>query len=90
MGLKGILSLLGKAREKVLPYSYPSKVQNRAKWMANSDKRRIYNESMAASRKEWMEQMKAHRKEVHARIKEIREEFKNNRDKVIDGNKPGE
>jgi hypothetical protein len=50
--LKGILSLLGKAREKGLPYSYPSKVQNRAKWMANSDKRRIYNESMAASRKE--------------------------------------
>ena len=34
--------------------------------------------------------MKAHQKEVHARIKEIREEFKNNRDKVIDGNDPGE
>jgi len=34
--------------------------------------------------------MKTHHKEVHARIKEIREEFKNNRDKVIDGNDPGE
>jgi len=52
MGLKGILSLLGKAREKVMPYSHPSKVQNRTKWMANSDKRRVYNESMEASKKE--------------------------------------
>ena len=45
---------------------------------------------MKASRKEWAEVMKAHQKEVHSRIKEIREEFKNSRDKVIDGNKPGE
>jgi hypothetical protein len=34
--------------------------------------------------------MKAHRVEVSKRIKEIRDEFKNNRDKVIDGNDPGE
>ena len=34
--------------------------------------------------------MKSHRVEVGKRIREIREEFKNNRDKVIDGNDPGE
>ena len=45
---------------------------------------------MAAGRKEWYEKMKAHRQEVGKRIKEIREEFKNNRAKVIDGNDPGE
>jgi len=33
--------------------------------------------------------MKAHRQEVGKRIKEIRLEFKNKRDKVLDGNKPG-
>ena len=45
---------------------------------------------MRASRKEWETAMKAHRVEVGKRIREIREEFKNNRDKVIEGNKPGE
>ncbi len=34
--------------------------------------------------------MKAHRQEVGKRIREIRLEFKNKRDKVLDGNKPGE
>ena len=32
--------------------------------------------------------MKAHREEIGKRIKEIREEFKNKRDEVIDGNDP--
>jgi hypothetical protein len=45
---------------------------------------------MTAGRKEWYEKMKTHREEVGKRIKEIRAEFKNNRDKVIDGNDPGE
>ena len=45
---------------------------------------------MSAGRKEWYEKMKTHRQEVSKRIKEIRKEFKNNRDKVIDGNDPGE
>ena len=57
---------------------------------ATDEEKKALREKMGASRKEWMEQMKAHHKEVHARIKEIREEFKNNRDKVIDGNDPGE
>ncbi len=35
-------------------------------------------------------ELKAHRVEVGKRMREIRLEFKNNRDKVIDGNKPGE
>ena len=47
-------------------------------------------DKLKASRKEWEVAMKAHRVEVGKRIKEIREEFKNNRDKVIEGNKPGE
>ena len=66
-------------------------VFDRAAWKdATDEEKKALREQMTASRKEWMEQMKAHHKEVHARIKEIREEFKNNRDKVIDGNDPGE
>ena len=57
---------------------------------ATGEEKKALREKLSASRKEWMEQMKAHQKEVHARIKEIREEFKNNRDKMIDGNDPGE
>jgi|TARA_Y100000296_G_scaffold78695_1_gene101785 predicted small metal-binding protein len=57
---------------------------------ASDEERKALREKLAASKTEWMQQVKAHRKEVHARIKEIREEFKNNRDKVIDGNEPGE
>ena len=41
-------------------------------------------------RKDWFEGMKGNREEVRTRIKEIRDEFKNKRDEVIDGNKPGE
>ena len=64
---------------------------DRDKWKdATDDEKKILREQMAASRKEWMETMKSHRTEVHARIKEIREEFKNKRDEVIDGNQPGE
>jgi hypothetical protein len=57
---------------------------------ATDDEKKALREQMAASRKGWMETMKSHRQEVHARIKEIREEFKNKRDEVIDGNKPEE
>ena len=62
---------------------------DRSKWMdATDDEKKALRDQMAASRKEWMETMKSHRQEVHARIKEIREEFKNKRDEVIDGNDP--
>ncbi len=57
---------------------------------ASDEEKKALREKLAASKKEWMEQMKAHRKEVGKRIAEIKEEFKNNRDKIIDGNKPGE
>ncbi len=64
---------------------------DRGAWKdATDDEKKALREQMSASRKGWMEQMKAHRKEVHSRIKEIREEFKNKRDEVIDGNKPGD
>ena len=45
---------------------------------------------MKEAHKDWAETTKKHRAEVRKRIEEIRKEFKNNRDKVIDGNKPGE
>ena len=57
---------------------------------ASDDEKKALREKMAAGRKEWYEKMKTHREEVGKRIKEIRAEFKNNRDKVIDGNDPGE
>ena len=57
---------------------------------ATDDEKKALREKMAAGRKEWYEKMKSHREEVGKRIKEIRAEFKNNRDKVIDGNDPGE
>jgi len=64
---------------------------DRSAWKdATDEEKKALREKMAASRKGWGEQMRANRKEIHARIKEIREEFKNNRDKVIDVNKPGE
>jgi len=40
-------------------------------------------------RTEWVESMKGNREEARARIKEIREEFKNKRDDVIDANDDG-
>jgi len=62
---------------------------DRGTWKdATDDEKKALREQMAASRKEWLETMKSHRQEVHARIKEIREEFKNKRDEVIDGNDP--
>jgi len=61
------------------------------KWKdATDNEKKALREKMAAGRKEWYEKMKTHHEEVGKRIKEIRAEFKNNRDKVIDGNKPGE
>jgi|TARA_R110000751_G_scaffold13113_3_gene44401 hypothetical protein len=56
---------------------------------ATDDEKKALREKMSAGRKEWYEKMKTHREEVGKRIKEIRAEFKNNRDKVIDGNDPG-
>ena len=49
---------------------------------------------MKSLRTDWFESMKGNREEVRERIKEIREEFKNKRDDVIDaneedGDKPG-
>ncbi len=55
---------------------------------ATDDEKKALREKMAAGRKEWYEKMKSHREEVSKRIKEIHKEFKNNRDKVIDGNDP--
>ena len=64
---------------------------DRGAWKdATDEEKKALREKISASRKGWMEQMKSHHKEVYARIKEIRKEFKNNRDKVIDGNDPGE
>ena len=57
---------------------------------ATDEEKAALRDKLRASRKEWEVAMKAHRVEVGKRIKEIREEFKNNRDKVIEGNKPGE
>ena len=59
---------------------------DRDKWKdAADDEKKALREKMAASRKDWMEKMKTHREEVSKRIKEIRKEFKNNRDKQLDG-----
>ena len=64
---------------------------DKSKFKAATDEQKAaLRAQMKASHKEWAEAMRAHQKEVHSRIKEIREEFKNNRDKVIDGNEPGE
>ena len=64
---------------------------NRKLWQdVTDDEKKALREKMTVGRKEWYEKMKTHRQEVSKRIKEIRKEFKNNRDKVIDGNDPGE
>ena len=64
---------------------------DRKQWKdATDEEKAILRDSMKSSRKEWEAAMKSHRVEVGKRIREIREEFKNNRDKVIDGNDPGE
>ena len=54
------------------------------------DEKAALREKMIAGRKEWHDKMKSHREEAGKRIKEIRKEFKNKRDKVIDGNDPGD
>ena len=64
---------------------------DRKQWKdATDEQKAALRDKMKASRKEFEAAMKAHRVEVSKRIKEIREEFKNNRDKVIDGNNPGD
>ena len=64
---------------------------DRKQWKdATDEEKAALRDKMRAARKNWDAAMKAHRVEVGKRIREIREEFKNNRDKVIDGNKPGE
>ena len=61
------------------------------KWKdATDDQKKALREKLTAGKKDWMDQMKAHRVEVRKRLEEIKKEFKNKRDKVIDGNKPGE
>jgi len=57
---------------------------------ATDEEKAALRDKVKASRKEWETAMKAHRQEVGKRIREIRLEFKNKRDKVLDGNKPGE
>ena len=57
---------------------------------ATDEEKAALRDKLRASRKEWETAMKSHRVEVGKRMREIREEFKNNRDKVIEGNKPGE
>ena len=64
---------------------------DRKQWKdATDEQKAALRDKVKANRKEWEAAMKAHRVEVGKRIREIREEFKNNRDKVIDGNDPGE
>ncbi len=61
------------------------------KWKdATDDQKKALREKLAAGKKDWMDRVKAHQKEVRKRLEEIKKEFKNKRDKVIDGNKPGE
>ena len=55
---------------------------------ATDEEKKALREKLAAGRKEWYETMKAHRVEVGKRIKEIREEFKNNRDAQLDVEEP--
>ena len=57
---------------------------------ATDEQKAALRDKAKASRKEWEQAMRAHRTEVGKRIKEIRDEFKNKRDKVIDTNKTGE
>jgi len=57
---------------------------------ASDEERAALRDKMKAAHKEWYEMAKKHREEVRKRMTEIRKEFANKRDKVIDGNKPGE
>jgi len=61
------------------------------KWKdATDDQKKALREKLSAGKKDWMDRVKSHRVEVRKRLEEIKKEFKNKRDKVIDGNKPGE
>ena len=57
---------------------------------ANDEERAALRDKMKEAHKEMHELTKKHREEVKKRISEIKKEFTNKRDKVIDGNKPGE
>ena len=57
---------------------------------ASDDDKAGLRDQLKNLRKDWFEGMKGNREEVRTRIKEIRDEFKNKRDEVIDGNDPGE
>ncbi len=57
---------------------------------ATDDQKAALRDQMKATHKEWAENAKKHRAEIRQRIAEIKKEFANKRDKVIDGNKPGE
>ena len=57
---------------------------------ATDEERAALRDKMKEAHKEMHELTKKHRDEVKKRIAEIRKEFANKRDKVIDGNKPGE
>ena len=64
---------------------------DKSKWKDSTDEQKeALREKMRAARKEWEVLAKKHREEVRKRMIEIRKEFANKRDKVIDGNKPGE
>ncbi len=56
---------------------------------ASDEERAALRDKMKAAHKELHELTKTHREEVKKRITEIKKEFTNKRDKVIDGNKPG-
>jgi len=56
---------------------------------ATDEQKEALREKIKASRKDWEEASKKHRTEIRKRITEIKKEFANKRDKVIDGNKPG-
>ena len=57
---------------------------------ATEDEKSGLRDQLKSLRKDWFEGMKGNREEVRTRIKEIRGEFKNKRDEVIDGNDTGE
>ena len=55
-----------------------------------SEQKGALREKIKAAHKEWYEMAKKSREEIRKRIAEIKKEFANKRDEVIDGNKPGE
>ena len=57
---------------------------------ASDEDKEGLREQLKGLRIDWFEGMKGNREEGRNRIKEIRNEFKNKRDEVIDGNNPGE